>query len=163
MIPGDARRFRPALGRRASPVSSGRAWLLAALLCVTGGGLSGCFLVPGVSCAGWVAFEDDQQRFEAADTVVLARVGDPVGRVRLERGASVSHRVTVITHLAGLPLADGDLVAQEPENCGDAPELLTPGDEVVLFLSAPAHLGEPFTTLTPYDGVRPPESVRAPE
>jgi hypothetical protein len=138
--------------------------LAAATLAVLLPALAGCGAAPflggqGVACASWVAYETDDQRSADADLVIVATDIERDGTMEILGYAANAYTVRVVGIEKGV--VDGGAgstvrVGSTADNCSAAPygeeDPMLQGEPLRLFLTR-ADAG--WTTLTPFDGVRP--------
>jgi hypothetical protein len=133
-----------------------------ALVSLTACGIDRVLGLRGVACAGWVAYESDEQRTADADAVVIATGVKPDGTVDIMGFDANAYRVTVTESIKG-ELAPGDTirVGSTADNCasseyGDGDPMLD-GETLRLYLDdvEGSRADErQWRTMTPFDGVQ---------
>ncbi|MDJ1114726.1 hypothetical protein [Microbacterium dauci] len=121
-------------------------------------GCSGSLFGTGVSCAGWVSYESDEDRAADADAVVVVTDIREDGTVDILGYAANAYLVSVTESEKG-PFAVGEeiRVGSTADNCsnppyGDGDDMLD-GETLRLYLTDAEDSPE-WRTITPFDGVQ---------
>lgn len=124
--------------------------------------MSGCSVEPEgeeetYMCVSWSDLSDPQAAFDEADAVIIGRSSPASGVTRMFGVDAGVHEVEVLQVFKG-EVAAVALIASTPETCTTgAPypsgDPLDAQGDLLLFLTEPSD-DTPWSTLTPFDGVR---------
>ena len=123
--------------------------------------MSGCSVGPDGEeevhmCVSWSDLSDPQAAFDEADAVIIGRSSPAAEVTRMYGLDAAVHEVEVLQVFKG-DVAEVELIASTPETCTGSTypsgDPLDAEGDLLLFLTEPSD-DTPWSTLTPFDGVR---------
>lgn len=108
-------------------------------------------------CVSWSDLSDPQAAFDEADAVIIGRSSPSSALTSMFGVDAAVHEVEVLQVFKG-EVAELELIASTPQTCTTgAPypsgDPLDDPEDLLMFLTEPSD-GTPWSTLTPFDGVR---------